>query len=330
VSGSYQGELSTGGTWDALLEAALRGTFATSFVLTSAQMTSITVAPTTITATGGSWLTQNVRIGDMFKLTVSANSANNNKWFRVSNVTATVITVAGTAPLTSQAVDATFSMTVAKTLICGATPTERYFTFEENGLDIDAGPVFTDCKITRLEINCQPNQPISITIGIMGLNGSSASGVSAPTFTTPTYTTTLPLVMSDGTIRINGVDYSVLTGFSLQWDLGGQTPGVLAPTAPDVFLSNAQLSGTFSLMRADMTMFDAFNNETQFDIFVVCSENTVDPKAFVSLYAGNLTLSGNSAPFGQDGALTETVPWNAGKDEAGGARAATTLKISTG
>lgn len=332
VTGSYQGELSAGGTWDTLIAAALRSSFAAAVVINSATMTSVT-APTTstIVANSGSWITQGVRVGDMVKLTGSGTAANDGKWYRVTIVTATTITVAGTPLVVDAVADTTGSLTIAKACISGAAPVEQYFTFEEYGQDIDASPTFTDCKITKLEVSAQPNAPVVVTITIMGLNAVSVTGASAPLFTTPTYTTTLPLVMSDGTVRINGVDYgNVLTGFSLAYDAGGQTPGVLAPNAPDVFLSNAMLSGSFSVMRQDTSFFDAFNSETQIDLFVHCCENTTDPKSFVAFYVGNATYSGDSGQLGNDGALIDTIPWNAGIDSAGGSRALTTLKVTTG
>ncbi len=333
-SGSYQLELSVS-TLNDLIEAALRGTWAVSVDITQATMTSITTTTTTIVAAAGSWLTQGVRRGDMVKLTGHSTSANNGKWFRVTAVTATIITLANmvvggvsTAPLTTDATpDTSFTLSVAKTLLCGATPTERYFTFEQYGQDISAGEVFTDVKITKLELSMQPNQPIVATIGVMGLGFASESG--SPTFSSPTYTTTLPLVMADGTIRVNGVDYAVLTGFTLTFDNGGQAPPTLSPTAPDVFLSNARMSGQFVAMRQDMTFFDAFNNETPVDFFIHCKELEAEPADFVSFYVGNATLSGNQTQLGNDGPMPETVPWFAGKDEAGSDHALTTLKIST-
>lgn len=329
--GSRRGETSYGleigvGMADDLLEAVLRGTFTAATDVTEATMTSITTTTSTIVAAAGSWLTQGVRRGDKVKLTGHSTSANNAKWFRVVAVTASTITVAGT-PLTANAVaDTAFTLTIAKRLLNGASPTNIYYTIEEFGNDIAAGLLGTDFKCNRFELSIQPDRNIMATFGFIGIDVAKETSAN---FSSPVYSTALPLVMVDGTIRIGGVDYSVLTGFTLTWDLGGSVPATLSSTSPDAFVSNGRLSGSFTAMRADMVFFDAFRAETQVELFIDMAENESDPKDFISLYVGNATLGANDASLGADGPLIETVPWMAGIDEAGGDRASTTLKIAT-
>jgi hypothetical protein len=328
-SAGYASELSLG-SFDALIEAALRGTFTVSTDITQATMTSVTTTTTTIVASAGSWLTQGVRRGDMIKLTGFADAANNAKWFRVISVTASTITVAGTAPLVLNATpDSTFTVTVAKNVIQGSPPVERYFSLEEYQQDIDSSLYGTDMKVVKMDFNAQPNRNIEVTFTFMGLDAQSLSGASSPTFTAPTYTTSLPMVMVDGTIRINGVDYTVLTGFQFSLDLGGQTTPTLSPTSVDVFLANAKLTGSFTAVRQDMTFWTAFSAETQVEFFVTCSENEADPKDFISFYIGNAALSDNSTAIASDGPMIATCPWTAGKDEAGTDHAATMIKVAT-
>jgi hypothetical protein len=328
-SAGYSSELSVG-SFDALIEAALRGTFTVSTDITQATMTSVTTTTTTIVASAGSWLTQGVRRGDMIKLTGFADAANNAKWFRVISVTASTITVAGTAPLVLNATpDSTFTVTVAKNVIMGATPVERYFSLEEYQQNIDSSLYGTDMKVVKMDFNAQPNRNIEVTFTFMGLDAQSLTGASSPTFTTPTFTTTLPLVMVDGTIRINGVDYTVITGFQFSLDLGGATTPTLAPTSVDVFLANTKLTGSFTAIRQDLTFWAAFSAETQVEFFIHCAENEADPKDFISFYIGNAALSDNTTSIAQDGPMVETVPWTAGKDEAGTDHAATMLKVAT-
>lgn len=328
AAGSYVSELSVG-SLDTIFEAAMRAAWTAALSITEATMTSITTTTSTIVAAGGSWLTQGVRVGDMVKLTNHSTAANNGKWFRVVAVTATTITVAGTPLVLDAAADITFTLTVAKTLIHASAPTERYFTIDEYFQDLDKSLVWTDCKFNRIEVSASPDSPIVCTLGVIGLDGGSVMGASAPQLTGPTFTTTLPLVLADGTIRVNGVDYADLTAFNFVLDLGGSVPSVLAPNAPDVFLGNAKLSGSVSGLRTDFDHFDAFDAETQVDFFAHCAEVETDPKDFVSFYIGNAVFDGNDASLGDEGAQVETIPWRAGKDEAGGSRAATMLKVST-
>lgn len=325
----YSAELSVG-TFDELIQAVTRGTWTAATDITQTAMTSITTTTSTIVAAGGSWLTQGVRKGDMVKLAGHSTAANNGKWLRVVDVSATTITLPSGSLTLDAAADTTFTLTIAKTVIMGATPTERYFTLEEDWQDIDGSMYGTDMKVCKLDFNAQPDANIEVTWTFMGLNAIPESSASAPMFTTPTFTTTLPLVMTDGTIRIGGVDYSSITGFQFSVDLGGTVPSVVgSTTGPDVFLKNATVSGSFTGIRQDLTFLTAFSNETQVDFFLHCAENESDPKDFISVYIGNATLSGVDTSIGSDGPMVATIPWNAGKDEAGGASASTMVKFAT-
>ena len=332
VTGSYLVNLALS-ELDTLFEAGLRGTWTAAATRTydnSAGLTSLEITDTNeITQVGSTTLLGVVYQGDMIKLGNMSTAANNDVWCRVTNVTATVITVAG-SPLTVQGADTACTLTVARTLIQANPPTERYFTFDEYDADLDLSVTYTDVKVNRIEISAQPNQNVQVTVGLIGLDATANATGASPVLTSPTFTTSLPMVLSDGTIRVNGVDYADLTGFSLVLDLGGSAPAVLAANAPDVFLNNAVLSGSISGLRTDLDHWTAFDSETQLDFHAHMIEvGDSDPKDFVSVYIGNAVFDGNDADGFGEGELVETIPWRAGKDEAGGDRAATMLKIST-
>lgn len=331
VSGSYIVNAAVG-ELDTLLQAATRGTWTAAATRTydnSAGLTSLTVdSATQITQIGTTTLLGAVYVGDLIKLANMSTAANNDTWFRVTNVTATVITIAGGA--TAQAADAACTLTVARKLIQATTPTERYFTFDEYNADLDISFRYTDMKVNRIEISAQPNEHVLCTIGLIGLDADDQTTGASPILTSPTFTTALPLVLADGTIRVEGVDYVDLTGFSLALDLGGNVPAVLAPNPPDAFLDNAKLSGSLSGLRTDADFFGYFDDETQIDFFAHMIEvGDSNPKDFLALYVGNAVFDGNDAPFGGDGPIVETIPWRAGKDEAGNPYDSTMIKFST-
>lgn len=320
---AYQVQIGVGMV-DDLLESVMRSTFTATASLTSADFTTITTTTTTIVFAAGNPITKGIHRGDKIKLTGSATSGNNGKWFRVISVSATTITLP-TASLTLNATpDGAATIVIAKTLISGATPVERYYTAEEFGQDIAGGLLGTDLKICKLELQIQPDKHILATFTFMGLDVAEQD--TTANFTTPTYSTALPLVMADGTVRIGGIDYNVLTGFTLTWDMGGTVPSVLHQTAPDVFLANAKLAGSFTAIRQDMVFFAAFRGETQVDFFV----DMVDTAGnFLSVYVGNAVLNGDDAPLAASGPMVATVPWSAGIDDGGTDRALTTLKWAT-
>lgn len=330
VAGSYLGELSLV-SFDPFLEAAFRTTWTAAVVRTydnSAGLTSLEVTGTgEITQVGTTTLLGVVAKGDLIKLANMSTAGNNGKWVRVTNVTATVLTLP-TGSLTTQAADSACTLTVAKKLYLPATPIESYWTSDEYEVDTDTSYLGTDLKFNRLEITAAPDKNVMITLGLLGLSLIEQAAGSSPVLTAPVYAATLPLVMADGTIRINGVDYAGLTGLSLIMDLGGQAPPVLGPNAPDVFLGNATVSGSLSGIRSGSTFFNLFRAETQIEFFAHMVENESDPKDFISLYVGNAVFDGNDSQPGRAGApLVETIPFRAGKDEAGNPADATIWKI---
>ena len=324
----YSSELSVG-TFSEWIESVFRGTYvaAASVTEATAGLTSITTTTSTIVASAGSWLTAGVRRGDKVKLAGHATAANNGKWFRVVSVTASTITVAGTPLVLDAAADITFTLTIAKTVVNGTT--ERYNTVEEYEQDDDQSVSGTDMKIAKMEFSALPNKHINVTFTFMGLNATINDTGAAPVLTSPTYATTLPLVMVDGTIRIGGVDYDVLTGFTFVLDLGGVVPPTLSTTSPDVYLGNAKISGSFTALKSNLVFLQAFDAETQVDFFFDCEENEADPTDFASFYIGNATFSGYSSAIASDGPRTLTIPWTSGIDEGGSDRVATMVKHST-
>jgi hypothetical protein len=261
----------------------------------------------------------------MVQLANHSTAANNGKWFRVLGVTASTITLP-TASLTLNAVaDTSFTLTVAKSIISPATPTEKYWTIDEYEQTTQFSTLGTDLKLCKIEIRAEPDSIVKIVSTWMGLDAAPQSTSATAVLTSPTVTTTQSLVMADGIIRIGGTDYAVLTGFSLTIDLGGQVPSVLYPTAPDVFLDNMKVSGSFTALRQDLTFLTSFRSETTVEFFLVFAENEADPKDFVSCYIANGVLNGADAQgLGNTGPRSVTVPWSAGKDDSGASDAATT------
>lgn len=333
VTASYRVNLAVGDI-DVLLAAALRSSWTAAAVRTydnGAGLTSLAVSGSgaTLTQVGSTTLIGVVHKGDLIKLGNMSTAANNDKWVRVLDVTATVITLPA-GSLTDQAADTACTMTVSRKLYHGTAPTESYFTFDVYDADIDRSVSYTDVKVTGLELSFAPNGNIVATIHLMGLNWTVNATGASPALTSPTFSTARPLVMADGKFTINGVDYTDISSYNLSLAMGGSVPGVLAPAGPDVFLGNAKLSGGMTSLRTDLDWLDAFGNETQISFFAHMIEvGDTDPKDFIALWIGDSVFDGVDAPPGNEAELVETIPWRAGKDEAGSAHAATMLKFAT-
>lgn len=317
VGGGYGGDLSLG-SWDEWLEAAIRGTWTAAVAITQSEMTSITTTTSTIVAAGGSWLDEGVRVGDLVRLTGHATTANNDLTLRVTAVTATTITVAGT-PLTLDAsADSSFTLTILKKLVNASTPTRRAFYIEEYNADIDATEVYDWCRISGFTLRMDPNGMVSIDWRIVGRGQLPLTGSSAPYFTDPTLATTVGLVATDATIRLNGSDVAVLSTLELNYDLAASTLPVIGSTySPDVFDNRARMGGNVSMLREDLSNISALDAETEMELHLNLQEpDAAEPKSSFGLFLPRTKIGPTvQAPLGNEGAMVENFGLIVGKKE---------------
>lgn len=327
VVGQYECDLSVG-TFDKLLEALFRSTFVASFTVTEAAMTSITTTSSTIVAAAGSWLTQGVRKGHIVRLTGHSTAANNSKNLRVLDVSASTITVP-TGDLVADAVaDSAFTLTVLKSLVQGTT--DRSFTFEEVNKLIDKSQVFAGCRVVGATFRFATDQTVQGVFRILGQNMTMLTGGSSPLYTNPVISTAMPLVVTDGKLRVNGTDVTEFTSLEIDFDLGGAVQAVAGGLyTPDVFLNPAQISATLSVLREDFDNLALYANETTFDIHITCVETDTEPKDIIHLFAGQCKFMQNTKSIGGDNGLIETGAINIGRDVAGGANTQTMMRLTT-
>jgi len=320
VTGTFPGDLSVG-SFDPLLEAALRGTWVAAVNITQATMTSITTTagpPGTIVAAGGSWITQGVRVGDVVRLTGHAQAGNNNRNLRVTAVTTTTITVAETL-IADAAPDATFTLTIARKVTNQDVPVRRSFYFERYDQDIDQSILYGGCRVASLNIIGAADAMAIIEVGFLGASATEQATGASPFFVSPTLSTTTALVFADATIREGGVDVVNLTGMNITLDLtAGVVPVIGSPVPFDVFDNRLNVSGTISAVRGDLTRFTRFRNETEAELSVLLVEPEAEPKDFLHIFIPRIKLTSVAAPFGGENAVIETANFIVGKKEEAG------------
>jgi hypothetical protein len=318
VSGGYPADLSVG-TFDDLIQAAVRGTWVAAVTLTQATGTSVTVTagpPGTIVRAAGSWITDGVRVGDVVKLNATGGvAANNNRNLRVVGVTALTLTVAETL-----VVDATprttYTLIIAKKVTQPTVPVRRSFTFEEYESDVDLTGQFTGCRISSMHIVGGPDGMATIEFGIVGSTMLPLTTGTSPFFTAPTLTTSIGLTMADASIRYAGADIVSLTSFDLTYDLRAATQPVIgATTTPDVFDNPATISGSISGIRQDFTNITRALAETELELQVLMVAPMSEPKDFISLWLPRIKITVPDKSYGNDGALIETMPFMVGPKE---------------
>ena len=316
AQGSYGAEMSVG-TFDELLEAVLRSTWVAAVAITQAAMTSITTTTSTIVAAAGSWIAQGVRVGDIVTLTGHATTANNDLRLRVTAVTASTITVAGT-PLTADAVaDTSFTLTILRKLktVDGA-PTKRSFYFEQYYQDLDLSEVFGGVIITGFTLRGTPNGMASIEFRTLGASGVALAEGASAYFSSPTLTTAMPLVFTDAKLRLGSEELVRCTGFELSCDLEASMPEVIgSTTAPAGFTNRMTTRGSLSFLKQDLAFLTALGSETEYELSVLLQENESAPKDCHSFFVPALKLTANDHPLGGAGAMLDTCPFVAYKKE---------------
>lgn len=329
VAGQYAGDLSLG-TFDDFIEAVFRGTFDVPLELDESDFTSITTGASTIVFATGSPIALGLRVGDVIRISNQATStANNGKNLRITALDATTITVAETLVVNAVA-DTDCEITrPGKKLLMGTTA--RSFTVEEYEADIDGSEVAKGLRIGQMQLQLQPNGMAIVTFSKVGQDVEVREDSSAPYFTDPTATISVGLTSVEAAIRLGSEDILDITSLDLTINLNaaGQ-PVVGSKLTPDVFTNLADVQGSITALRKDMTRMKNFIDEDVLSLHLLFTQNESEPKEFCSFYLGNLTLSGaTKSELGADGPRTQQIPLMIGKDERGGAFDATIVKYQT-
>lgn len=342
ASGSYTCEVSLDNC-DSFYEAFFRGTWATALVVTEATSggpTSITTTTTTIVGNTGSWITVGFRVGDVVVLTNHATAGNNSRNLRITGLTATVMTVAvldaGVFTLNAVA-DTAFTITrPGQKLLnpAAGSAVKTYFTIEEYDGDLDMTEIFSDCIISSLKFSMATNGMLMCDISWVSTGlFSTASGASAPTFTSPLTSTGLPLSCNDAVVRYSSTDFVDLTSWDITLDIGAMAPEVVGSViSPDVFTGQMAVSMNFSMLRQDYQKMTDFLAETALTFQMVACENEAEPKDFLSIFVPNFTLGGvDKSGLSRDaGPRTQTISVPSdlvGIDNTGGAFASTMVAL---
>jgi hypothetical protein len=172
---------------------------------------------------------------------------------------------------------------------------------------------------------------VLIEFGLVGADLNPLASGASPFFTTPTLTTTIGLSWTDATLRLGGADILVLTGFEFMLDMRGATVPVIGSIlTPDVILNNATLTGSISAVRQDLSNLTRFASETELEFQAMLVAPQAEPKDFGSFFISRLKfMTPPDEQLGNDGAMTETMQWEAGDKEVATGYDDTMLSYST-
>jgi len=337
VAGTISGELSNG-TYQAFFESVLRQLVQTQ--ATTGAITTVTAALTatpagTFTRSGGSYLTDGFKIGDLVSWTGWATTGvpNNSHNMVITALTATVMTCypLDAVPIGAKASGDSVTCIVPgkKTWMPQSGHTRDYYTIEHNFSDIVQSEQFMDCVISAANVKLPPTGMATIDFPVMGLN--MQTGTTAY-FTSPTATSTGSIMAAvNGGLFVNGTKFATITGIEININGNYTAPGGVVGTNidPDIFPGVMDVSGTVTALFDSVTLRDAFINETQSTIIAaLTADNTPGSNAIVFVMS-NVKFGGADKDDGEKG-LTLSMPFIASENVNGGVAAAnlqTTISI---
>lgn len=337
ATGSVNGELSPGTYWE-LIEAATRGTEASAVTATETDFTSVSADNTTskFTFTAGNPHTKGLRVGDVIRFTNLSDSDNNSTNFCIvamggsSNREVTVYPAPDTMTL-----DTGFSLTTVgkSVMIPESSHVSRKFAFEiyntESG--VDTYRMFTECRVGGFNLSLPATGMSTIEIPVMGRDMETASGGSAPFFSSPTAATSTGLLAAvNGLLRVGGVNIGVVTGATVNYQMEMTGPAVVGQSyVPEIFLGRSRVSGSLTAFFEDMTLVNYFKNETEVEVLLYLTASTSDTADAMTVYMPRVKFGGADVSTDGEAGMSVTMPFTALKyATAGTGIEATTLRIT--
>lgn len=312
VRGGIEGELSVQ-TYDDWLAALVRGSWVAGVSAAPADFaTGITpnnAAGTFTFAGAGSLITKGFKVGDIVRVTGVTGNTNTN--FRITALTATVMTVTP-KPVTQSQVAAGWTVAVVGSKLLPGLLTPSY-TIEHQHLDALVSERFVGCRIGGLSVSLPPNGIATAQWDIIGLDGAMLTGGSHPYFTSPTAeTTTGVLTGIEGGIRLAGVEQAIITGIQLNItnNLSVQ-PVVGTVIPPDIFYGRTVVTGQVSAFMLDESLINVFVNESTVDMVVQANASGVAPQNFLTFNMQNVKFTGYSKTIGAEGGIIVQFPFQA-------------------
>lgn len=308
VGGDMNIELSFA-SFDDLLEAVLLGTW-TATKTTGAQSFSATVG--TVVRSAGSFLTDGFAVNDVVINSGFTNAGNNGR-FRISALTATVLTLTALEGQT-MVVEAAAAGRQVNSLraILKAGTVRRSFTVERffgDILTIDK-PYhrFTGVEFNTLALAISANAMITGTLGVLGQNMTTDTAIVAgATYAAPT--TTSPLDSFTGTLNEAGIPIAVITEIQLNVENGLEARFVVGSKAsirPSIGRSNC--SGQITAYFENSLLLDKFINETESNIVFELPDGAGNKYIFT---LPRIKYNGGQPDVEGEGPITLSMPFQA-------------------
>jgi len=144
------------------------------------------------------------------------------------------------------------------------------------------------------------------------LENAATLGVGHPYFTAPSVITTSGITASvNGLMRVNGVDYAIVTGLNFTINANYTTEAVVGSnTTPYLFPGWQDITGQITALFPDEKLNDAFLNESEIDMQVYLTLNYNVNSDFISFYFPRIKLT-SATKDDKPGAIVGTYGFQA-------------------
>ena len=307
VTGSLNAELSPGSYAD-FFAAAVAKAFAAKTTLTAVSVTTTVVAGGTgnIVRATGNWITDGVKVGDVIRLSATANSAKNllvtsvvALSLGVKTLNSTELVAVGTATPTDVAFPG------KKTMAPLTGHTDDSFTFEEWYSDIGQSEVFTGNKVNTAALSIPSTGLVTADFGFMGKD-LAQTGTSAY-FTAPTAQGTTGIFAAvNGVLVVNGVAVAVVTDASININRNMQNATVVGSNSiAEMFEGRIAVDGSFSAYFQDASFRDMFKDETEASLVIVLTTSNANTSDFVSVTLPRIKVNSNTRNDSEQGIVSQ-------------------------
>lgn len=317
VEGTLNGELSPA-SYKMFMAAAMRKDF-----VAGVSAATLTITPDsggkTFTRSSGSWLTDGFKVGDIVRYSgfTAGAAANNAINFRITALTATVMTVAEAVTTSTAQASITCAVTGKKTYVPLTSHTDDSFSIEHWFSDVAQSELFLGCKVNSMELAMPSTGMATIAMGFMGKDVTTGT---AAYFTTPTAASESGLLTAvSGSLRVGSSDIAVITGANISI-AEGMTPAEVAFTnsIQAMFPGRVRVSGQISAYFENATMRDAFLNESELAMYLTLTTGSGAAADFLNFVLPRIKVGGATKNDGEQG-IIQTIPFTALLNTSGGA-----------
>ena len=320
VDGTISGELNVG-VYQLMESSVLRQAWQSA--ASTGSIAVITAAPTSpqFVRSAGSFLTDLLKVGDVIRWSGFTATANNDKNFLITALTATDMTGiflnADAVVAEAEGGSVTGTIQGKKTWIPQANHTRDYYSIEHFHSDVLQSELFTDCMLGQMTINLPATGMATIDFPAMGLNMTPGT---SQVLTTPTAATEGGNIAAvNGALYVAGVAVGLITGMNITVNGNVTAPGgvIGSNVDPDLFPGAFNVTGTATVYFQDAVMRDLFLNETEVVViaaFTAGEEGDADFKTYVM---PRVKFSSASKDDGEKG-LIQTMGFEAIENIAGG------------